>query len=202
MKRALFLIPGVVLLASCAQTASDGGSARPNLPTGIEVRFPAAPANAYLSLLTEANESVYQVSVPAGSTAVAVDSTKWAAQSANAQAVGVFLPNQAVASVSTLDAKINLLHWVMWQDKNTDGKMEAGEALDLMTHDRVAYASQAVTVEFTMNQIHEVWKLTQGWGRAEHYVYLPLDASTYERRLSSNPLQRYELHVETPLTSQ
>lgn len=205
MKRALALpltLLGGALLASCASNSGDGSS-RPQLPSGISVRFPAAPANAYLSLLTDADESVYQLAVPAGSTSIAVDSSKWAAQSAKAKPILDFLPeNAGPAGISVADVKANLLHWVMWQDKNTNGKRDTGETLDLMTHDRVAYASQAVEVKFSTPNMTQVWKLNEGWSRAEHYVYLPKGSSTYQRTLSSAGLQRYDLHVSTPVTSQ
>ncbi|WP_415787809.1 hypothetical protein [Deinococcus saxicola] len=43
----------------------------------MEVRFPAAPANAYLSLLTGDGRSLYQSSVPAGATSTEVDPARW-----------------------------------------------------------------------------------------------------------------------------
>ena len=46
------------------------------------------------------------------------------------------------------------------------------------------------------------WNFAAGWSRAAHYVYLPEDRSTYQRSLSSDPVQRYELHEPTDITSQ
>lgn len=198
MKQILTLALGSVLLAACGQSAV--GSGRPELSSGIEVRFPAAPTGTYLSLLTEGGESVYQVPVAAGKTSLSVDGSKWAAQSAKALPLLDFLP---VAGITGLDGiKANFLHWMMWQDKNSDGKMNDGEALDLMTHDRVVYVSQPAEVKFSSPNMNQVWKFTQGWSRAEHYVYLPKGSSTYQRSLTSSGLQRYELHVTTPVTSQ
>lgn len=201
MKPLLLLTVGAVLLASCS--AANSGGERPPLESGIEVRFPAAPTGAYLSLLTEGGESVYQVPVEAGKTSVSVDGTKWTAQSANAQPLPNFRPADAgPAGVSADGIKANFLHWVMWQDRNSDGKMNEGEALDLMTHDRVVYVSQNAEMKFSTPDTVQVWKFTQGWSRAEHYVYLPKGGSTYQRSLTSSGLQRYELHVPTPVTSQ
>lgn len=203
MKHTLLLLLGGILLASCSQSNAGDGSSRPPLPTGISVRFPAAPANAYLSLLTEGGESVYQLPVPAGQTSIAVDSTKWAAQSANALPILDFLPgNASAAGVNAEGIKANLLHWVMWQDKNTNGTRDDSETLDLMSHDRVVYASQDAELKFSTPNMNQVWNFKQGWSRAEHYVYLPNGSNIYERRLSTAALQRYDLHVATPITSQ
>lgn len=202
MNRSYLLLLGLPLLAACGAANPGSGSGRPDLPTGIEVRFPAAPANAYLSLLTEEGKSIYQLSVPAGQTSIEVDSVHWQEQSAAAQPVEAFLPAGVSATVTPVDAKVNLLHWSMWQDKNANGTRDDGETLDLMTHDRVAYASQAVKVDFTAASMHQVWNLAQGWSRAEHYVYLPTGSTTYQRQFSTNPVERYELHVTTPVTSQ
>lgn len=201
MKHVMILALGGVLLAACS--AANSGGERPPLESGIEVRFPAAPTDAYLNLLNETGESVYQVRVEAGKTSVSVDGSKWAAQSANAQPILDFLPSDATnVSVNTAGIKATFLHWVMWQDKNSDGKMNDGEALNLMTHDRVVYVSQDAEVKFSSTSMNQVWKFTSGWSRAEHYVYLPKDSTTYQRSLTTNGLQRYELHVPTPVTSQ
>ncbi|RJF72555.1 hypothetical protein D3875_14395 [Deinococcus cavernae] len=203
MKRFVPLLLGALLLGACSQSPGGTGSGRPELSSGIEVRFPAAPSSAYLSLLTGSGESVYQVAVPAGATSVAVDGSKWGAQAANAESILEFLPAEALnVSVNAAGIKANFLHWVMWQDKNSDGKLTAGEALDLMTHDRVAYVSQDAEVKFSTPSMNQVWKLKQGWSRAEHYVYLPTGSATYQRRLESSGVQRYELHLPTPVTSQ
>ena len=201
MKPLLLLTVGAVLLASCS--AANSGGERPPLESGIEVRFPPAPTDAFLSLLTAGGESVYQVRVDAGKTSVSVDGSKWASQSAKALPLLDFLPGDAgPAGVSAEGIKANFLHWVMWQDKNSDGKRDSGETLDLMTHDRVVYVSQNAEVKFSTPSMNQVWKLNQGWSRAEHYVYLPKDSGTYKRFLTSSGLQRYELHVPTPVTSQ
>ncbi|AIZ46135.1 hypothetical protein QR90_15340 [Deinococcus radiopugnans] len=197
-----------LLLASCSAGSPalpDGG--RPPLPTGVEVRFPAAPANAYLSLLTEDGQSVYQLSVPAGATRSEVDPDGWKAEEKNAQDVALVLPAGSVtdgAKSNIGDAQVCFLRWAMWRDGNTNGKRDDGETLNLMTHDRVAYASQPFTVVFktATPDMQQTWKLKAGWSRAEHYVYLPQGTSTYLRSLESDPVQRYTLHVETPVTSQ
>jgi len=197
-----------LLLASCSAgnaDAPDGG--RPPLPTGVEVRFPAAPANTYLSLLTEEGASVYQRSVTAGLTRVEVDPDGWKAEEKNAQDVTLLLLAGIVegsVKANIGDARARFLHWSMWQDRNTNGTRDEGETLNLMTHDRVAYASQPFTVSFktAAPNMQQTWKLNGGWSRAEHYVYLPEGSQTYIRSLESNPVQRYTLHVETPITSQ
>lgn len=197
-----------LLLASCGASPSaapDGG--RPPLPTGVEVRFPAAPTNAYLSLLTEDGKSVYQLSVPAGATSIEVDPARWQAEAKNAQDVTLLLPAGIVDGSlkgSIGDAMARFLRWAMWQDSNANGIRDDGETLDLMTHDRVAYASQPFTAIFrtTTPDMQQTWKLSGGWSRAEHYVYLPGGSKTYIRSLESAGVQRYTLHVDTPITSQ
>ena len=193
---------GAVLLAACS--AANPGGERPPLPSGIEVRFPAAPANAFLSLLDESGKTVYQLAVPAGKTSIGVDAAGWATttQEASATDPKTYAPQDALLHVSSADLKIVLLHWVMWQDKNTNGQLDSGEQLDLMTHDRVTYANQTGDVHFTAGNMYQSWKFTQGWSRAEHYVYLPKNSATYQRSLTSSGLERYELHVSTPVTSQ
>lgn len=197
-----------LLLASCSAgnpAAPDGG--RPPLPTGVEVRFPAAPANAYLSLLTEQGQSVYQRSVPAGSTGLEVNPDGWKAEEKNAQDVALLLPEAMVPGSLTGnvgDAAARFLRWAMWQDRNTNGVRDDGETLDLMTHDRVAYATQPFTLAFATAtpDMQQTWTLKAGWSRAEHYVYLPAGSATYRRSLESSAVQRYTLHVDTPVTSQ
>lgn len=198
---------GLLSLTACgasAPGAPDGG--RPPLPSGVEVRFPAAPANAYLNLLTEDGTSVYQISVAAGKTSTEVDPTGLSKLIDEAKPVSSWLPAgvQGTPVVSAPDAKLNFLRWMMWQDRNSDGVRQAGEELPLMTHDRVAYASEAVTVSFqtTTPNMKQTWKLAAGWSRAEHYVYLPRDTTTYLRSLETSALKRYTLHVTTPITSQ
>lgn len=208
MKRvtaAALLVLGLALgLSACGQGTGASQPGLPPLPTGVEVRFPAAPANTYLSLMTDAGESVYQIPVPQGQTSVAPDPSRWRAASERAVAAETLVPQGVTASLSPSGVKALLLHWVMWQDKNSDGKQGEGEALDLMTHDRVAYASAALRVTFqtASPDMTQVWALREGWSRAEHEVYLPLDSKTYRRSLRSAEVQRYTLHVTTPITSQ
>ncbi|THF83634.1 hypothetical protein E7T09_21680 [Deinococcus sp. KSM4-11] len=211
MKRVLMVgMLGVLPLGLMACSASSGApnGGRPPLPTGAEVRFPAAPGNAYLNLLTDAGESVYQISVPSGSTSAEVDPAKWAGATteAKAQPVASLLPAGVTGTptISTPTAKVLLLHWLMWQDKNTNGTREAGEDLAVLSHDRVAYASAAVTVDFTTAtpDMHQTWTLSSGWSRAEHFVFLPENQTTYQRTLSSSTLNRTTLHLPTPETSQ
>lgn len=194
------------VLTACGSPASpaDPTGGRPPLPSGVEVRFPAAPANAYLSLVTDQGESVYQLAVPVGATSTAVDALKWSAQSGGAVDIATLMPAGANVTVTTTGARALLLEWQMWQDRNMNGTLETGEALPLMTHDQVAYADVPVEVEFTTAtpRMRQRWSLAQGWSRAEHYVYLPDGTTTYQRSLSSAPIQRYTLHEPTPLTSQ
>jgi hypothetical protein len=193
-----------LMACSAASNASPGG--RPPLPTGAEVRFPAAPANAYLNLLTDSGTSVYQISVPVGNTSVAVDPAQWTATSSQAVPVETLLPAGVVGTptVSPAGTKVLLLHWLMWHDKNTNGTRDAGEDLALLSHDRVAYASAAVTVDFTTvtPDMHQTWTLGAGWSRAEHYVFLPRGTTTYQRTLSSSAVYRTTLHLPTPEISQ
>jgi hypothetical protein len=209
MKRVLMtgvlgLLPLGLMACSAAPATPDGG--RPPLPTGAEVRFPAAPANAYLNLLTDSGTSVYQIGVPVGNTSVPVDPAKWTATASQAVPVETLLPAGVVGTptVSPAGTKVLLLHWLMWQDKNTNGTRDAGENLALLSHDRVAYASAAVTVDFTTAEpnMHQTWTLSSGWSRAEHHVFLPRDTATYQRTLSSSAVYRTTLHLPTPETSQ
>ncbi|MDV6375669.1 hypothetical protein [Deinococcus arenicola] len=197
-----------LLLASCSAgspAAPDGG--RPPLPTGVEVRFPAAPVGAYLTLLSDDNKSVYQLPVTAGATRAEVDPAQWQTRQQEdlAQDVAVLLPPDIVeGGLNAGDARVRFLRWAMWQDNNANGVRDAGETLNLMTHDRVAYNTQAFagTFKTATPDMRQTWKLAGGWSRAEHYVYLPRGSTTYIRSLQSATLQRYTLHVETPITSQ
>ncbi|SMB96258.1 hypothetical protein [Deinococcus hopiensis] len=208
MKRAAILtVLGLTLTACAGGSAGSPTSNRPPLPTGVEVRYPAAPSGAsvYLNLLTDGGESVYQKAVTAGSVKTEVDPVTWKAKSALAAPIEGLIPAGAInAAVSKLGVPVLLLHWVMWQDRDGNGQRGEGETLDLMSHDRVAYASEAVSADFTTASPKMVqhWQFAQGWGRAEHNVYLPLGDVTYRRTLESSVLQRYELHVATPVTSQ
>ena len=64
------------LLSACGQSSNAATGGRPELPTDSEVRHPAAPkgASVFLNLLTDAGESLYQVSVAADATATKVES--------------------------------------------------------------------------------------------------------------------------------
>ncbi|WP_415787807.1 hypothetical protein [Deinococcus saxicola] len=102
------------------------------------------------------------------------------------------------------DAQARFLGWSVWQDANTNGVRKGGETLELMTHDRVAYATQPFTAIFRTitPDMQQTWQLAVGWSRTEPYVYLPRGSKTYVRSLESAELQRYTLHVDTPMTSQ
>lgn len=206
--RGLPLLALLGALSACGNSSSPTGG-RPALPSGVEVRYPAAPSGAsvYLNLLTESGESVFQQAVTAGSTStpINVDAASWQNRASLAEPVESLLPADAAeVQVSAPGTRVLLLRWLMWQDGNSNGTRDPGEALDLMTHDRVVYAGGPVTVAFTTAEPKMIqrWQLGQGWGRAEHYVYLPLGEGTYRRSLESQGLQRYELHVPTPITSQ
>lgn len=200
----------VAALTACGAAPSSPTGGRPELPSGVEVRFPAAPAGApvYLNLMTETGESVYQKAVPTGATSVGVDSAAWTGKTSLlglARPLDSWLPEGAVtAPIVAPDTPLLFLHWLMWQDKNSNGTREDGETLSLMTHDRVVYAQQAVGVNFATAEpdMQQHWEFRAGWGRAQHYVYLPLNSATYRRQLESAGLERYTLHVPTPLTSQ
>jgi hypothetical protein len=207
MKRLSLLALLGLILTACGGGTPAGTGGRPALPTGVEVRHPPAPtgASVYLNLLTEAGESVYQTAVTAASTRTEVNPAFWQSNSGLAQPVETLLPAGATnVKVSAPGTPVLLLHWLMWQDRNSNGTRDPDEALDLMTHDRAVYAVGAVTVSFTTAEPNTAqrWQFAGGWGRAEHYVYLPQGSATYRRSLASQGLQRYELHVPTPVTSQ
>lgn len=210
MKRfALMSLLGLVLAACSQNNANPDDNGQIPLPSGVSVVFPAAPDKAHLSLVNDADDHiVYQIDVPKGKTSIDVDSGKWKTQANidTAQAVTTLLPTDAVGSTNSNGAKVAFFHWLMWVDTNSNGTRDAGETLNLMSHDRVAYADTAVSASFTTTapKMQQTWNLVQGWSRAEHYVYLPSvpsDNTTFQRSLQSSGLQRYTLHEETPLTS-
>jgi len=203
----LLTLLGLTLTACGGGGAGSPTGGRPPLPTDVEVRHPAAPSGAsvYLNLLTDAGESVYQKAVVAGSTKTEVDPTAWRAKSTLAQPIETLLPAGATGvTVSKTGVPVLFLHWVMWQDRDGNGQRGDGETLDLISHDRAVYVAEAVSASFTTASPKMVqrWQFAQGWSRAEHYVYLPGGDTTYRRSLESNGVQRYELHVTTPVTSQ
>lgn len=193
------LLGGVLVtsaLVSCAQQGAGpdlGGL--PPLPSGITVRFDAAPANTYLTLSTEGGEVVYQKAVNEGAMSFTPDLNDWRSLSSRAAAIKL---NTGVTTEPLL-----FLKWGMFQDKNKSGKPDEGEWLDRMTHDRVAYAEKAFRVEFDTETppMHHVWALSQGWSRAEHYVYRPLGSSTFQRLSRSTAAWDFWLHPATPVTS-
>ena len=203
-----------LLLAGCgagtstsAVPATPGGGA-PALPTGAEVRHPAAPTGnpVYLDLLSDGGESFYQVTVKAGDTSTAVNPAKWRGKEVGKTGALTALVPAGASSVSNSEsaAQVLLLRWAMWQDANSNGARDAGEDLPLMSHDRAVYADKAVTLSFltAAPNMKQSWNFAAGWSRAAHYVYLPDDSSTYQHSLSSDLVQRYELHEPTPITSQ
>ena len=213
MKRSPIMHASLLALLGLTLSACSGGSGgsptanRPPLPTGVEVRHPAAPSGAsvYLNLLTDAGESVYQKAVTAGSTKTEVDPAAWKARSALAQPIETLLPTGATGvTVSKTGVPVLFLRWVMWQDRDGNGQRGDAETMDLMSHDRAVYAAEAVTADFTTvtPKMVQRWQFAPGWSRAEHYVYLPTGEDTYRRSLESSGVQRYELHVTTPVTSQ
>ena len=218
LKRALLLsalpICTALLLAGCGTSTSvsgvpsvPGGGA-PALPSGAEVRHPAAPTGTpvFLTLLSDSGESFYQVAVEAGATSTEVDPARWRGKSVGkTAALTALLPARASGvSNSEPTAQVLLLRWAMWQDANSNGAREVGEDLPLMSSDRAVYTDKAVTLGFqtTAPNMQQTWNFAAGWSRAAHYVYLPDDSATYQRSLSSDPVQRYELHEPTPITSQ
>lgn len=216
MKRPLLALPAglVLLLASCGSgsgsvaspSAATPGGGAPALPSASEVRHPAAPAGTpvFLSLLSDGGESFYQVAVKAGDTSTAINPARWRGKEAGKTVdIATLIPAGAVQT-SVPSAQVLLLHWVMWQDVNSSGVRDAGEALPLLSHDRAAYSDRAVAVSFqtATPNMKQTWNFAQGWSRAAQYVYLPEDSKTYQRSLSTDPLQRYELHEPTDITSQ
>lgn len=201
---AALLSAGLAACSSASPAAVPVGG-RPGLPTGAEVRHPAAPAGAYLNLLSDAGESFYQVSVKAGDTVTTVDPAKWRGkETGKTGPVAGLVPAGATSVVVSDAAQVLTLHWIMWQDSNSNGAREDSEVLPLMSHDRAVYADKAVTVEFktATPDMQQHWTLAAGWSRAAHFVYLPSGSSTYRRSLSTDLVQHYELHVPTPSTSQ
>jgi hypothetical protein len=202
-----------LLLAGCgggsgsvASTPALPGGGAPALPTGAEVRHPAAPVGnpVYLSLMSDADESFYQVAVKAGDTVTAINPVKWRGKEVGKTVdVSTLIPAGAVQA-PTSASQVLLLHWAMWQDANSNGARDAGETLPLLSHDRAVYSDKAGTATFrtATPNMDQNWNFTQGWSRAAHYVYLPEDSSAYQRSLASDPVQRYELHEPTDITSQ
>jgi hypothetical protein len=197
-----------LLLIACTQGNSSPGGTLPELPTGAEVCSTAVPGGApvYLSLLTDSGESVYQTTAAAGNTVTPVDPSAWKTKNiGRTVAIETLIPAGATSvNVSTAGTQVLLLHWTMWQDKNTNGKLDDGEALPLLTHDRVAYSERALSVSFqtASPKMVQTWTLSQGWSRAAHYVYRPSDGlDQFQRSLESTLPQRYELHIPTPITS-
>lgn len=191
-------------LSACSAGQTSVGGGLPPLPSGAEVRHPAAPSGApvYLNLLTDDGLSLYQAQVKAGTTVTPVEPLKWRGKEAGlTRPIVDLLPEGA--SISNTAAKVLLARWVAWQDKNENGTRDDGEALPLMTHDRCAYASAAVTASFqTLTpEMVQTWRLEGGWTRLEHYVYRPLDSGTYRRSLTSSSVEIFELHEPTPVTS-
>lgn len=195
-----------LLLGACSQgsssTSPTGGP--PPIPSTAEVRHPPAPSGApvFLNLLTDDGLSLYQVAVQAGSTVTAVEPLRWRGKEA-----GLTRPIAGVAPVGAAVSNVNVMallaRWVVWQDKNTNGTRDDFETLPLMTHDRYAYASAAVTasVQTLSPDMQQTWQLSSGWTRLEHYVYRPLDSQTYRRSLTSADTEIFELHEPTPVTS-
>ena len=188
-------------LMSCGQQANTpnlGGL--PPLDTGITVRFDAAPDNTYLTLSTDedaASKVVYQKAVPTGARDFKPDLNDWKALSKDA--VALTLPGGQTTPA------VLFLKWGMFQDKNSNGKPDAGEWLNRMTHDRVTYADKAFQAEFDGPEgMHQSWSIQSGWSRAEHYVYAPLEGNgkyDFRRFSRSTPAWDFTLHVETPLSS-
>ncbi len=204
MRRAALLALGL-LLAACSQGEPSGGG-RPDLPETSRVAFPAAPggASVYLSLLTDDGQTLYQRAVPAGATEVSVSPAQWLNVTPPTVPALTLVPDDAQdVRLSDPGARIALFHWTLWQDANADGRLQNGEALDLMTHDRVAYASAAFTLTFQdlTPDMQERWTLPQGWSRASHYVYLPKGSTTYRRSVDGVPTYDFTLHTPTPVTS-
>ena len=195
------------LLSACGQSSNAATGGRPDLPTDSEVRHPAAPKGApvFLNLLTDANESLYQVSVAADTTSTKVNPLALGDKyQGRTVPISAALPEDAAdVKVSDSAARLLLLHWVMWQDKNSNGQLDGGESLPLLTHDRVVYADRAVNVTFqTLTpDMLQSWNFAAGWSRAEHFVYQPLGTQTFRRSLKTNGLNRFELHLPTPITS-
>jgi hypothetical protein len=205
-------ICAALLLAGCGAAsptdASVPAGGRPSLPTGAEVRHPPAPAGnpVFLSLLSEAGDSYYQVAVTSSSVVTSINPAKWRGKEVGKTTESTTLvPTGAtLAANSEPTAQVLLLSWVMWQDANSNGTREASEALPLMSHDRAVYTDKAVTVSFVTAtpNMKQTQSFTAGWSHAAHFVYLPQDSATYQRTLLSDTLQRYELHEPTAITSQ
>ena len=88
-------------LSACGQgTSGESLPGLPPLPTGVEVRFPAAPANTYLSLTTDAGESVYQMPVSVGQTSAAPNPLQWHAASERAVAAETLVPQGVTANLN------------------------------------------------------------------------------------------------------
>lgn len=193
------------VLAACGAAAPTPDGGRPTLPTGMTVKHPAAAANSYLLLLDQGGQSVYQQGINKDSTSTEISQTPWEKNTANARAISELVPSTTEYLGDTANTTpVLLYHWAMWHDKNANGAKDVGEILPLMSHDRIVYAEKAIALRFTTQgpKMIQEWRLSPGWSRAEHYVYLPKDSDTYRRLFESVASEQFTLHIPTPITSQ
>lgn len=202
---ALLALGGLLAACSMGGGGVPTGGGRPDLPSVSRVSFPAPLGGdrLYLRLQDENGTSVYQVGVPGSAREVSISPGGWLGKQGGLtlHPLSELLPTGAANVVqSNPSAQAALLEWVVWRDVNANGVLDPGEALDLMTHDRVLYASAPATLSFTTADpdMRQSWALTAGWSRAEHYVYLPDGQSQYLRSFQSTASYVFSLHAPTP----
>lgn len=205
----LLLLGGLLAACSMGGTASGPtGGGRPELPSVSRVSFPAplGGEHLYLRLQDEHGTSVYQVGVPGSAREVSIRPGDWMVRqdSLTLHPLSELLPEGATdLQLDSPDAQVALLEWVVWRDSNANSVLDPGEALDLMTHDRVVYASGPGSARFTTAgpDLRQTWTLTAGWSRAEHYVYRPNAGGPFLRSFQSTASYVFSLHEPTPENS-
>lgn len=214
MKR-LALLALCALLGACGSgTTANGGRPDINPPTDTDaeadiVKFPAAPSGApvYLAFVDAEQKVRGTLSIPASSTKASLNVStlrSYFADVTRAKPLSL-VPEEARATAAVTGAAANVvvLSLVMYQDKNTNSVLDAGEALALRTHDLVVYSDAPFTLQYNTADpaMQHQWKIESGLTRAEHFVYRPKVDGIYRRSMTSSALL-FELHRPTPITSQ
>lgn len=207
MKRLLAALAALSLLGACGQSSAPT-QPRPSLPVGGLIEFPAAPADARLSLVDTSGAAVWTRAVPVGATSLPFDRRDLNTLTAAEVSAGEAFAGSADLTLSRPEARLRVLRLVMWRDANGNGALDPGEALNLSTHDRVVWASDALRVEYRTpsgtehpalgRNIAHRWEVQSGWQQLAHRVYLPLGSDTYRRSMNSVTEFRFVLREPTP----
>lgn len=207
MKRLLVAVAALSLLGACGQSSAPT-QPRPSLPVGGLIEFPAAPAGARVSLLDTSGAVVWTRTVSAGATSLPFDRRDLNTLTAAEVPAGEVFAGAADLTLSRPGARLRVLRLVMWRDANGNGTFDPSEALNLDTHDRVVWASEAVRVEYRTpsgtdhpalgRTIAHRWEVQAGWQQLSHRVYLPLGSDTHRRSMNSSPEYRFVLREPTP----